>query len=655
MSRDTLTGCAAEAAEFTTQNRQPGNSRCTTSLDLWGQTAMTDAMPTSALFAPLRLARRPLPRLLLSVVALGVASLPMACGAPRHELRAVEPSGMLTKGDLDEVRRLLLQLPVVDDEDFADYFARAKARLLTEDHPKLRTLLMTLPRQPALWKSEHDRKLLPVLVGLWVRSAGKSRRVGLLKEIVGHATINARDAEHPGTGPAFSALEASLQQAATDHDVEMHDVEHIAFEFGRPWAAPDKGPDLKKRVAMLVHADVVPADEPGWKTAPFTATEQDGRIYGRGTLDDKGPLVASLSAVSGVLHTGTALPRCEPILVVGTSEETHWTGMERFVELRGTPGMTVVADAAFPVGVGEKGVGSARITAPPPKSVPTDARFQLVHLEGGQVSNQVPATAYADLAVVRDDDKSDEGRGQLVTWLQQNIDAKTQEWADFKADVAWHDDVVRITTHGKAAHSADPELGHNALSDLTAFLVQVAKPAPSPCMQTLHMLDDKLGRTFDGSKLGVDDKHPRFSPSTVNFGLARTEGAGGCKLTLNLRWPPPRSGDDVVASVRETFAPLQQAGVEVKGGGLDPFLIADDTPLVTSLLGAYRAVKGIDGQPVTVSGTTYAKAIGGAVTFGPEPAGEHDARMHAPNEFISKEELDDLAEMYAYALMQMCM
>lgn len=48
---------------------------------------------------------------------------------------------------------------------------------------------------------------------------------------------------------------------------------------------------------LLAHIDVVPASESdGWEAPPFSAEELDGFIYGRGTIDDKSPVM-----VSGVL------------------------------------------------------------------------------------------------------------------------------------------------------------------------------------------------------------------------------------------------------------------------------------------------------------------------------------------------------------------
>ena len=51
-----------------------------------------------------------------------------------------------------------------------------------------------------------------------------------------------------------------------------------------------------RMIGILCHTDVVSAGE-GWNTDPFDPVEKDGKLYGRGTSDDKGPLVSSLFAM----------------------------------------------------------------------------------------------------------------------------------------------------------------------------------------------------------------------------------------------------------------------------------------------------------------------------------------------------------------------
>ena len=54
-----------------------------------------------------------------------------------------------------------------------------------------------------------------------------------------------------------------------------------------------------KQIGILTHIDVVPPGE-GWTYPPFEGTIENGRLYGRGSLDDKGPMAASLFAMKAI-------------------------------------------------------------------------------------------------------------------------------------------------------------------------------------------------------------------------------------------------------------------------------------------------------------------------------------------------------------------
>ncbi|KAL9955615.1 hypothetical protein ACROYT_G036964 [Oculina patagonica] len=65
----------------------------------------------------------------------------------------------------------------------------------------------------------------------------------------------------------------------------------------------------KKTLCIYGHLDVQPAKlDDGWDTEPFVLTEVDGKLYGRGSTDDKGPVLAWLNAIEAYKETGNELP-----------------------------------------------------------------------------------------------------------------------------------------------------------------------------------------------------------------------------------------------------------------------------------------------------------------------------------------------------------
>ncbi|NXY85443.1 CNDP1 dipeptidase, partial [Alcedo cyanopectus] len=85
-------------------------------------------------------------------------------------------------------------------------------------------------------------------------------------------------------------------------------------------------------VCFYGHVDVQPAKkEDGWKTDPYTLTEIDGNLYGRGATDNKGPVLAWINAV----ETFRALKLDMPVnfkFVIEGMEEAGSLGLEKLLE-----------------------------------------------------------------------------------------------------------------------------------------------------------------------------------------------------------------------------------------------------------------------------------------------------------------------------------
>jgi succinyl-diaminopimelate desuccinylase len=92
-------------------------------------------------------------------------------------------------------------------------------------------------------------------------------------------------------------------------------------------------PSAGKRPGLLFvcHLDVVgPGAEP-WEHPPFSATEENGRIYGRGAVDMKGGMAAVVTAICEVVDTHAAL-QGDIVFAATAGEETDSSGVQRFMQ-----------------------------------------------------------------------------------------------------------------------------------------------------------------------------------------------------------------------------------------------------------------------------------------------------------------------------------
>ncbi len=87
-----------------------------------------------------------------------------------------------------------------------------------------------------------------------------------------------------------------------------------------------KGQNATKNLMMMSHHDVVEGGE-GWDTDPFVATEKDGYLYGRGTIDTKTPLFAELQAAEELLAEGYGFEGLTLYIGSSHNEEVCGDGM----------------------------------------------------------------------------------------------------------------------------------------------------------------------------------------------------------------------------------------------------------------------------------------------------------------------------------------
>lgn len=118
--------------------------------------------------------------------------------------------------------------------------------------------------------------------------------------------------------------------------------------------------DDKHYIAVIGHLDVVPVGE-GWRYPPFSAHEEDGVIYSRGILDNKGPIIACLYALAALKRMGFK-PKREIRIIFGTNEENGFNDLKYYLKKERPPIAGFTPDCKYPVVYAERGRANVKIS-----------------------------------------------------------------------------------------------------------------------------------------------------------------------------------------------------------------------------------------------------------------------------------------------------
>ena len=183
----------------------------------------------------------------------------------------------------------------------------------------------------------------------------KDEMFASLKELIAIDSSFRDPSEDKPFGEGSAAALEWVQRFGDSLGLHTRNVDNRAVAMD--WS--DKEPVL----AVLSHVDVVPADPAEWTTPPFEMDIRDDCIFGRGSVDDKGPTVAVLYAVRCLKELGVSLGSGLR-LVVGGGEELGSGDLEYYQERERLPEMVITPDGSFPVLNCEKGMVHLNFSAP---------------------------------------------------------------------------------------------------------------------------------------------------------------------------------------------------------------------------------------------------------------------------------------------------
>ncbi len=383
-------------------------------------------------------------------------------------------------------------------------------------------------------------------------------------------------------------------------------------------------------LGVLMHVDVVPEGE-GWSMPAFEGIEKDGRIYGRGAIDNKGPGVAALYALKAIKDNCIQLNK-KVRLLFGTDEETTWQDMDFYKKNGQIPDIAFSPDGEYPIINMEKGALHFKLDKSFEKTTAKEG-VRVISFESGTAFNVVPNKAECVIAAPFD----------IISKSVENY--KCPSGAVYACEQTG-DGNVRITVTGKSAHGSRPEEGINAAASLLKYLSTLPLAAGG-VEQAVYTLADKIGLNYNGEGLGLDvsDESGRL---TLSIGcVSIIEGAVYTKM--DIRYPVSYTLDFIDEQIKKHFGIFDYSHFHA----LPTHYVPEDSVLVTKLKKTYAEMTGEAPYCISIGGATYARAFENAVTFGPLFPGKPSVE-HGPDEYIETDDFFKNAEIIASAIINLC-
>ena len=381
---------------------------------------------------------------------------------------------------------------------------------------------------------------------------------------------------------------------------------------------------------ILGHVDVVPVVEADWTSHPFKPEIRDGKIFARGSLDDKGPTMAAYYAVKLLDKLGVKWNKRVRV-IVGSDEETGFRCVEAYFKHEEQPASGFTPDAMFPLVYAEK----ARATFDHKlKFVDEDGQYnyKLVKFNGGQVLNMVIASAKAEL------------EGEVSDIKEKFENFLAQEKLEGEVEVG---NTIKLTLKGKAAHGSTPQYGINGATKLAEFLSTLG--LDNNGKNFVDYIVEKLANDPFGEKLGINYSDDEMGEATYNYGILEYDLERKIGLvSTDCRHPKKFDLVDRLNGIK-----VDNIDIEVTSTKEAHYVPKDDE-LVTTLMDVYRKHTGdTKNDAFVLGGGTYARCLKKGVAFGLLFPGKEDT-MHQENEYLEVEDLLLATAIYAEGIYKLC-
>jgi len=386
-----------------------------------------------------------------------------------------------------------------------------------------------------------------------------------------------------------------------------------------------------KLLGIIAHLDVVPAEN-DWTYSPFHATIVNDNIYGRGTIDDKGPAVAALYAMKAVADN-YELKDKRVRLILGLNEENNWKCIERYKETEELPNVAFSPDANFPCIYAEKTIESIYLKQKYEKN-PT------IYIEDISTNNNAinVVPKYCSVTLVFDNSK--------IVNIQNTVQNILDKYK-YNINIEEIDNShIKLTSWGTASHAAHPELGNNALSKLLIILYDLFDEY-NIHLDILDYFSKYIRDDYTGKGLGIDfkDESGIITLNTAQFILE----SNYLSIGFNLRIPVTYDYNNI----EKEFKKYCNSNLYVIVTRIqEPLYFEKTHPLVQKLSSIFNDYNNSNLEPQAIGGGTYARSFENCISFGPQMPNAKDM-CHQTDEYISIDNLLFCAKVYAEAMLEL--
>jgi len=388
----------------------------------------------------------------------------------------------------------------------------------------------------------------------------------------------------------------------------------------------------KEMLGIIGHLDVVPQGE-GWKYEPFGGMIQDGKIYGRGAIDDKGPVIASLYAMKAVMEQAKVNKRVR--LILGLNEERDWKCIEYYKKHEEAPTIGFSPDADFPCIYAEKGLLTVHLK----QDYRANEDIIITNIDCNENAiNVVPKYCKIDLKINSEHINKEE----LIKYAKNQITKN-----NFNIEIQENEN-ISIISHGISSHAAHPELGVNAISMALVIVNDILKKY-GITNELIEKFSQLIGMQYNGENLGIN-KEDESGRLTLNVGNCLIID-NSLQIGMNLRVPITIKIDEI----EKRFERLEEECLNLNvifSGRKEALYIPKDNELVKILCDTFNEVTDKNVEPISIGGATYARAFENCVSFGANMPGDRDM-CHQVDEFIKIDNLVTSCQIYAEAIYQL--